>query len=62
MISCNGVNKNGFVHGVVKVARFSPSKVVHLVNERALTDHSTNKVNRKWSVICVSTENAMGPR
>lgn len=45
MIASYPMNEYNFVFLRIKTARLSPSKVVHLVNERALSGDCTDQVN-----------------
>lgn len=59
MVSGNGVHEDDLIHRIVEITRLRPRKIVHLVNEGALTDHSANKVNGEGSVVCVRAYNAV---
>lgn len=61
MISGNGVHEDDRVFLAVERPRLGPTIVVHLVDERTLSDHSTDEFHRKRAIVDVRRENSTGP-
>ena len=61
VVACNRVLQDDFILWFVECAGFGPPVEMHLVDERALSDDGTDKIDGEGSVVCVRAENTTGP-
>lgn len=55
MVSRDGIGQDGFVAIAIEICGIGPPEVMHLVDEGALVQDGTNKVDRGGHVVRIST-------